>query len=60
MSHLPGSVPSACRATRQNAADTPFPFVVSAVPVLHTRAALVSADELLGNVGDDLPRLVGA
>ena len=33
---------------------TPFAFVVSAVPVLHTRAALVAADELLGSLGDDL------
>ncbi|MCY4487795.1 MAG: alkaline phosphatase D family protein [Deltaproteobacteria bacterium] len=34
--------------------DTPFLFVVSAVPVLHTRAALVQADEHLGGLGDDL------
>ena len=36
------------------AEDTPFLFVVSAVPVLHTRAALVQADEYLGGLGDDL------
>ena len=41
-------------ARGQDPADTPFLFVVSAVPVLHTRAALVSADELLGSLGDDL------
>jgi len=34
--------------------ETPFAFVVSAVPVLHTRAALVRADEHLGGLGDDL------
>ena len=34
--------------------DTPFLFVVSAVPVLHTRAALVQSDERLGGLGDDL------
>ncbi len=38
--------------------ETPFLFVVSAVPVLHTRAALVNADEqwLIGQAGldDDL------
>ena len=34
--------------------ETPFAFVVSAVPVLHTRAALVQADEYLGGLGDDL------
>ena len=34
--------------------ETPFAFVVSAVPVLHTRAALVQADEWLGSLGDDL------
>ena len=34
--------------------ETPFVFVVSAVPVLHTRAALVGADEQLGSLGDDL------
>ena len=34
--------------------ETPFAFVVSAVPVLHTRAALVAADDLLGGLGDDL------
>ncbi len=36
--------------------DTPFAFVVSAVPVLHTRAALVQADESLDRLGlgDDL------
>ena len=36
--------------------ETPFAFVVSAVPVLHTRAALVGADEHLDSLGlgDDL------
>lgn len=34
--------------------ETPFLFVTSAVPVLHTRAALVQADEHLGGLGDDL------
>ncbi|MCY4427011.1 MAG: hypothetical protein OXC05_08270 [Halieaceae bacterium] len=34
--------------------ETPFAFVVSAVPVLHTRAALVQADERPGGLGDDL------
>ena len=34
--------------------ETPFAFVTSAVPVLHTRAALVQADEHLGGLGDDL------
>lgn len=34
--------------------ETPFVVVVSAVPVLHTRAALVGADEQLGSLGDDL------
>ena len=34
--------------------ETPFAFVVSAAPVLHTRAALVAADDLLGSLGDDL------
>ncbi len=34
--------------------ETPFVFVVSAVPVLHTRAALVGADERAGSLGDDL------
>ena len=34
--------------------ETPFLFVTSAVPVLHTRAALVQADERLGSLGDDL------
>lgn len=34
--------------------ETPFMFVVSAVPVLHTRATLVQADDLLGSLGDDL------
>ena len=34
--------------------ETRFAFVVSAVPVLHTRAALVGADEHLGSLGDDL------
>jgi len=38
----------------QDPEETPFVFVVSAVPVLHTRAALVSRDELLGGLGDDL------
>ena len=37
-----------------NPEETPFAFVVSAVPVLHTRAALVAADEHLGALGDDL------
>ncbi|MYE81131.1 MAG: alkaline phosphatase family protein [Gammaproteobacteria bacterium] len=41
-------------ARAQDPAATPFLFVVSAVPVLHTRAALVAADELLGSLGDDL------
>ncbi|MCY4639479.1 MAG: alkaline phosphatase D family protein [Chloroflexi bacterium] len=35
-------------------AETPFMFVVSAVPVLHTRSAVVNADEYLGGLGDDL------
>ena len=35
-------------------AETPFMFVVSAVPVLHTRASVVAADEYLGGLGDDL------
>ena len=35
-------------------AESPFMFVVSAVPVLHTRAAVVSADEHVGGLGDDL------
>lgn len=34
--------------------ETPFAFVVSAVPVLHTRAAVVGADEWVGSLGDDL------
>ena len=34
--------------------ETPFAFVVSAVPVVHTRAAIVQADEHLGSLGDDL------
>ena len=36
--------------------ETPFAFVVSAVPLLHTRAALVGADEHLDRLGlgDDL------
>lgn len=34
--------------------ETPFMFVVSAVPVTHTRAALVQADDKLGSLGDDL------
>jgi len=38
----------------QNPTETPVVFVVSAVPVLHTRAALVASDELLGGLGDDL------
>ena len=38
----------------QDPEETPFVFVVSAVPVLHTRAALTSMDELLGGLGDDL------
>lgn len=38
----------------QSPTETPFLFVVSAVPVLHTRAALVASDELLGSLGDDL------
>ncbi len=38
----------------QDPEETPFVFVVSAVPVLHTRAALTSRDELLGGLGDDL------
>jgi len=33
---------------------TPFMFVVSAVPVLHTRAVVVGADEFVGGLGDDL------
>ena len=41
-------------ATSLDSAETPFAFVVSAVPVLHTRAALVQADEHLGGLGDDL------
>ncbi len=35
-------------------ARTPFAFVVSAVPVLHTRASVVGLDEHLGGLGDDL------
>lgn len=35
-------------------ADTPFAFVVSAVPVLHTRAVVVQADKYVGGLGDDL------
>ena len=35
-------------------AHTPFLFVVSAVPVLHTRAVVVGADEWVGSLGDDL------
>ena len=34
--------------------ETPFLFVVSAVPVLHTRAVVVDADEYMGGLGDDL------
>ena len=34
--------------------ETPFLFVVSAVPILHTRAAVVGADEHVGSLGDDL------
>ena len=34
--------------------ETPFLFVVSAVPVLHTRSVVVSADEFVGGLGDDL------
>ena len=34
--------------------QTNFLFVVSAVPVLHTRAGLVKFDELAGGLGDDL------
>lgn len=34
--------------------EAPFLFVVSAVPVIHTRASLVNADELVGGLGDDL------
>ena len=34
--------------------ETPFAFVVSAVPVLHTRSAVVHADEYVGGLGDDL------
>ena len=36
--------------------DTPFVFIVSAVPVLHTRSALVNADRKLeiAGLGDDL------
>ena len=37
-----------------NPDETPFLFVVSAVPMLHTRAALVAGDERLGSLGDDL------
>ena len=33
---------------------TPFLFVVSAVPMLHTRTVVVQADEKLGSLGDDL------
>ena len=33
--------------------ETPFLFVVSAVPVLHTRTAVVDADEFVGGLGDD-------
>lgn len=35
-------------------AETPFAFVVSAVPVLHTRTAVVRFDDHLGGIGDDL------
>ncbi len=41
-------------AERVNPDETTLMFVVSAVPVLHTRAALVGADERLGSLGDDL------
>ena len=34
--------------------ETPFLFVVSAVPVLHTRAVVVNSDEFVGGLGDDL------
>ena len=34
--------------------DTKFIFVVSAVPVLHTRASIVKFDEYAGGLGDDL------
>ncbi len=34
--------------------ETPFLFVVSAVPILHTRTVLVQADKLLGELSDDL------
>ncbi len=33
---------------------TKFVFVVSAVPVLHTRASIVNIDEFAGKLGDDL------
>lgn len=39
---------------QQQPDDTPFVFVVSAVPLVHTRAAIVASDELLGSLGDDL------
>lgn len=35
-------------------AEAPFAFVVSAVPVLHTRTAVVRLDDHLGGLGDDL------
>ena len=41
-------------ATAADPARTPFMFVVSAVPVLHTRAAIVGADGWAGGLGDDL------
>ena len=41
-------------AAAADPAQTPFMFVVSAVPVLHTRAVVVGADEFVGGLGDDL------
>ena len=41
-------------ANRLDPEDTRFVFVVSAVPVLHTRTAIVNLDEWLGGLGDDL------
>lgn len=44
----------AVRIRAQRPEDTPFVFVVSAVLLVHTRAAIVASDERLGRVGDDL------
>lgn len=41
-------------AKRLTPAETPFLFVVSAVPILHTQTAVVQADKMTGSLGDDL------